>query len=228
MSPIAASDRDRNDLQRFISAPTRFLVDRPADPLGTILLAHGAGAPMDSAWMNTLTCALLGVGLRVIRFEFAYMAARREGSRRPPPKAESLVAEYAPLVRGSLETLEGPCLIGGKSLGGRVATMVAGEIADPRLTGVVAFGYPFHPPAKPDQTRLGPLSASRAPVLIHQGERDPFGHAAEVAAYPLPDHVRLAWYADGDHDLAPRKASGLDLDGHLKEAARATAAFLRA
>ncbi len=227
MSPVALSDRDRNELAQSISVPKRFLVDRPRDVIGTILLAHGAGAPMDSPWMNALTCALLGEGLRVIRFEFAYMAARREGSRRPPPRAEALVGEYEPLVRGSLGTLDGPCLVAGKSMGGRVATMVAGLVDDERLKAAVAFGYPFHPPAKRAETRLGPLQAARTPVLIHQGERDPFGNTDDVAGYGLPASVAVRWYADGDHDLAPRKASGVSLDDHIKVAAKATADLLR-
>lgn len=228
MNAAGGSERSRNeaDLTEIVSRPSRYLADRPEDPLGTILLAHGAGAPMDSDWMTAATAALVAARLRVIRFEFAYMAARREGRRPPPPKAEALVAEYAFVVDGFLQSLDGPLILGGKSLGGRVATMVAGTPLDPRVKAVAVFGYPFHPPAKPAATRLAPLAAARLPVLICQGSRDPFGTASDVASYELASAVRLLWHEDGDHDLSPRRKSGHRLEDHLATAAAAVARLL--
>jgi predicted alpha/beta-hydrolase family hydrolase len=203
------------------------LVDPPAgENRATVLLAHGAGAPMDGDAMNGLTAALTAAGFTVARFEFAYMAARRSGARRPPPKAELLVPEYRRAVAAVLACSSGPVVIAGKSLGGRVAVMAAGEPLDPRVVGVAVYGYPFHPPGAPERTRLAPLAAARLPVLVCQGTRDPFGTAEDVAAYALPPHVRVRWFEDGDHDLAPRKASGHTLAGHKTAAAAAFAALL--
>jgi len=202
------------------------LVDAPAAARGTLLFAHGAGAPMDSDWMAAATAALVGAGLRVVRFEFPYMAARRTGARRPPPKAETLVPAYRAAIDTVLARFDGPVLIGGKSLGGRVATITAADPLDQRVAGVVALGYPFHPPGAPEKLRLAPLAAARLPVTIVQGERDPFGARAEVEGYDLPAGVAIRWCADGDHDLAPRRASGHTLAGHLDTAAAAAVAAL--
>ena len=105
---------------------TTFLIDGPERARHTILLAHGAGAPMDSASMTAFAGILAGSGFRVARFEFSYMASRRtEGGRKPPPRADKLVPEYIAAV-DALET--GQIIIGGKSMGGRVASMVADDL----------------------------------------------------------------------------------------------------
>ena len=204
------------------------LADDPAgtDPVATVLLAHGAGAPMDSAAMTRLAGALLCAGFAVRRFEFAYMAGRRAGARRPPPRAEALVTEFRSALEAVLAVTRGPVVLSGKSLGGRVATLLSGEPLPARAAAVAVFGYPFHPPDKPDRLRLQPLVAARLPVLIAQGERDPFGMRAEVADYGLPGHVRIDWYTDGDHDLVPRKASGQSGTAHAARAAATLKAFL--
>src|SRR3954469_484678 len=98
---------------------TKFLFDGPGDAEVTILLAHGAGAPMDSASLNASTKALSAAGLRVVRFEFDYMAARRvSAAKRPPPRAEKLIPEYIAAVDAL--NAAGTLVIGGKSMGGRV------------------------------------------------------------------------------------------------------------
>ncbi|WP_181700801.1 alpha/beta family hydrolase [Chthonobacter albigriseus] len=202
-----------------MSTPDLLVTEPAGEPAGTLLLAHGAGAPMDSATLEAAAAALAGQGVHVVRFEFPYMAARRTGSRRPPPKAETLVDDYRAAVDATLARFGGPLLIGGKSLGGRVSVLAAGTVLDSRVLGVVVYGYPFHPPGKPEATRLAPLSDCRLPVTILQGSRDPFGTAEDVAAYPLPATVTVRWFEDGDHDLKPRKASGRTLSGHLETAA---------
>lgn len=193
----------------------------------TVLLAHGAGAPMDSAAMNGIANALVGVGLRVVRFEFSYMAARRQGVRKPPPRAELLRDEY----RSAIDDLGviGPLIIGGKSMGGRVASMVADELfSDGRIAGLLCLGYPFHPPAKPQQLRTAHLAALKTPTLIVQGTRDPFGTEGEVSSYDLSDQIEILWLDDGDHDLKPRrKVSGLTAADHLDSAARAAEGWAR-
>ncbi|MGD8193421.1 alpha/beta family hydrolase [Herbiconiux sp. P18] len=200
-----------------------------------LLLAHGAGAAMDSDWMNTVAALLADRGVRVARFEFAYMAARRTGSRKPPPKAETLMGEYrAAVARVRSELATAPdasprLVIGGKSMGGRVASLVADELRDAgEVSGLVCLGYPFHPPGSPEKLRTGHLLALRTPTLICQGERDPFGIRDEVATYGLPAGIRMAWLGDGEHELKPRvKVSGRTHGQNLAEAADLVARFVR-
>lgn len=205
---------------------TDFLFDGPEDARFTLLLAHGAGAPMDSASMNATAKALAAANIRVARFEFGYMAARRTGTRRPPPKAETVISEYVAAV-DELGPTNGPLLIGGKSMGGRVASMAADALFDAkRIAGLVCLGYPFHPPEKPTQLRTAHLKALRTPTLIVQGTRDAFGVPDEVKTYDLSPSIGLLWLEDGDHDLKPRKAiSGFTTAQHLKTLADTVHAF---
>jgi predicted alpha/beta-hydrolase family hydrolase len=203
-----------------------FLFTGPDDAATTILLAHGSGAPMDSASMNAAAAALAGEGLRIARFEFPYMAARRtEGSRRPPPKAETLNPEFHAAVAAL--GARGKLVIGGKSMGGRVASMVADDLhAEGRIAGLLCLGYPFHPPEKPTQLRTAHLMALKTPTLICQGTRDPFGTKDEVPGYGLPASIRLLWLEDGDHDLKPRKSiSGFSAANHLATMAKTVKAW---
>ena len=205
---------------------TDFLFDGPEDARFTLLLAHGAGAPMDSASLNATAKALAAANLRVARFEFGYMAARRTGTRRPPPKAETVIPEYIAAV-DDLGPTPGPLLISGKSMGGRVASMAADALYDARrIAGLVCLGYPFHPPGKPTQLRTAHLKGLRTPTLIVQGTRDEFGVPPEVETYDLSPQIELLWLEDGDHDLKPRKAiSGFTTAQHLQTLADRVHAF---
>ena len=121
-----------------------------------------------------------------------------------------------------------PPLIGGKSMGGRVASLLADELhAAGRIAGLVCLGYPFHPPNKPDQLRTAHLQRLACPALVVQGERDPFGSRAEVEAMRLSPTIRFHWVGDGDHDLGPRGGSGYTRAGNLAAAADAVAAFAK-
>ena len=206
---------------------TDFLIDGPEDPGATLMLAHGAGAPMDSASMTATANALAATGVRVVRFEFGYMAARREGVRKPPPKAEKVMPEYLAAVE-ALGPVSGPLFIGGKSMGGRVASMVADELfAEGRIAGLVCLGYPFHPPGKPEQLRVAHLAGLKTPALIVQGTRDGFGTRDEVAGYDLAPGIELSWLGDGDHDLKPRKSvSGFSAADHLRTMAETVRAWM--
>ena len=199
---------------------TPLLVDGPADARANLLLAHGAGAGMEHEWMVTMAAALAERGLRVVRFEFPYMHARREGRRPGPDRMPKLLSCY----REVFDAQDGPTFLCGKSMGGRAATMLAGEVD---CAGVVAFGYPFHPPGKPDNLRTAHLETLKTRALILQGERDPFGTPEEVANYPLSDAVTVRWVDDGDHSLQPRKRSGATLEGNLTTAADTAVAFCR-
>ncbi|MBO0766672.1 MAG: alpha/beta hydrolase, partial [Hyphomicrobiaceae bacterium] len=160
------------------------------------------------------------------------------GGGRPPPKAESLVEEYraavaAVLGEAGFGTPGMPLVIGGKSMGGRVASLLAGDLyRQGRIAGLVCLGYPFHPPAKPDQLRTAHLKSLACPALIVQGERDPFGSRAEIealmAARALSPAIRFHWAGDGDHDLGPRGGSGFTRKANIAAAAEAVAAWCRA
>ena len=172
----------------------------PDDAATTLLLAHSAGAPMDSPWLTTMCGMLAERNIHTARFEFAYMAARRVGGRRPPPKAELAMPEYLDAMAEVRASASGQVLIGGKSYGGRVASLIADEV---QAAGLVCLGYPFHPPQRPEQLRTAHLLTMRTPTLICPGERDPFGGVTEVAGYRLPDTIDVRWFP-GDHDVQPK------------------------
>jgi uncharacterized protein len=197
------------------------LINGAEDAPATLLMAHGAGAPMDSAWMQATAMAIATSGLRVVRFEFGYMAARREGHRKPPPRAELLMPEYLSAVEQI--PIAGHLIIGGKSMGGRVGSMVADDLfAAGKILGLLCLGYPFHPPGKPAQLRTKHLLDLMTPTLICQGTRDEFGSREEVSKYELSDRIEMLWLEDGDHDLKPRKTvTGITVDDHLRTLAAA-------
>lgn len=189
----------------------------PRDAARIVVLAHGAGAPMDSPFMTALAQALARHGIAVARFEFPYMAKRRQdGRKRPPDRMPVLTACFEAAVAAVRARHDGALFVGGKSMGGRVASMIAPELG---ARGCAVFGYPFHPPGKPDRPRVEHLAAIETPVLIVQGTRDPFGKPREVAAYALSPAVRLAWIDQADHDLKPRKSTGLGHHAAIDKAA---------
>ncbi len=173
--------------------------------------------------MDAFSDRLAKGGFEVIRFEFEYMARRREdGTRRGPDRAPKLVARFEEalaLVRPAAEVV-----IGGKSMGGRVASMLADEAG---VAGLLCLGYPFHLPGKPERLRTAHLQFLKTPTLIVQGTRDPFGTVQEVGSYPLSEAIALAWMEDGDHSFKPRKKSGRSLEQNLDAAASAALGFLK-
>lgn len=188
------------------------------------MLAHGAGAPMDSPFMEAFASGLASRGVRVARFEFPYMRQRREsGSRRPPDREPVLLQCW----REVIAELGGGAgvVIGGKSMGGRLASMVADS---ENVRALVGLGYPFHAPGRPERPRIGQLLALRTPALIVQGTRDPFGPVDEVKAYGLPPTITVQWLEDGDHDFKPRVISGRTQRQNREEAMDAVALFLAA
>jgi uncharacterized protein len=202
-----------------------FLASGPPGPLARFLCAHGAGAGMTSPFLAAIAAALTERGIATLRFEFAYMAGRRAGGgKKPPPRAERLMDEYVAAARAAPKGV--PLLIGGKSMGGRVASLVADRLfGEGLIAGLICLGYPFHPPNQPAQLRTAHLKDLTCPTLIVQGERDPFGNRGEVEGFALSAAIRLTWAADGDHDLGPRGASGHTRRGNLAAAADAIAAF---
>lgn len=208
----------------------KFLTTGALDRRCHLLLAHGAGAPMTSPFLSEIADGLSMRGVTVHRFEFAYMAERRTGGRRrPPPKAEHLVAAYGDAIaalRARLPT-DARLYAGGKSMGGRIASLAAADDAlSASLAGVIVLGYPFHPPGRPHRLRISHLGELRCRALIVQGTRDALGSRAEVEGYELPAAITLAWIDDGDHDLKPRARSGLTQEQAMMRAIDAVATFI--
>ncbi|WP_225917230.1 alpha/beta family hydrolase [Pseudomonas xanthosomatis] len=189
-----------------------------------LILAHGAGAPMDSGFMDEMAQRLAALGVGVVRFEFPYMAQRRlDGGRRPPNPQKVLLqcwrevyAQVRPLVAGRLA-------VGGKSMGGRMASLLADELGADAL---VCLGYPFYAVGKPEKPRVEHLAGLRTPTLIVQGERDALGNREAVQGYELSPAIEVSWLVAGDHDLKPLKASGFSHEQHLQAAAEKVAGFL--
>lgn len=207
---------------------TDFLWTSAPEARATVLLAHGAGAPMDSSFMTRIAEGLAERGLAVARFEFAYMAKRRAtGKKFPPPKAEKLVPEFQAAIAAALAAPErvGPLVVGGKSMGGRVAAMTAGEALPEGVAGVACLGYPFHGPGRPEEIRLTPLQNGRLPTLVLQGERDEFGSRAEVETLDVGANARFEWIEDGSHDFGPRGSSPATLKTNIAHACDTLAAF---
>ena len=201
--------------------PAELLVDGPTDARATLILAHGAGAPMDSPFLTSIATDVAAAGVRVIRFEFSYMARRRrEGGRKPPDRMPVLQATYRAVVDA---VGAAPVWIGGKSMGGRVASHLADELG---VAGLVCLGYPFHPRRRPDRLRVAHLADLATPALFVQGERDALGSRAEVEGYALAPSIRVVWIEDGDHSLVPRVRSGRTEAQNLRAAAAAVVDFV--
>jgi len=202
------------------SSHPNLLVDGPARAERTIILAHGAGAGMDSDFMEAFAQGLAKYDLRVVRFEFPYMEERRNTGKSRPPDREPVLRETWNRVIDSVESKL--LFIGGKSMGGRIASVVADEA---QVAGLVCLGYPFHPTGKPEQLRVEHLKSIRTPTLIVQGERDPFGNREEVAGFKLSRRVKVHWLPDGDHSFKPRKVSGRTCEENWKEGIVEVASF---
>ena len=184
------------------------MIDGPADAPLRLLLAHGAGAPMDSPFMAAMATGLAERGWQVLRFEFPYMAKRRlSGRGSAPDRLPKLLEAFREQV--ALAGAGAPLLIGGKSMGGRIASLLVDELAaSAGVRGCLCLGYPFHPPGKPQQLRTEHLAGLVTPTLILQGERDSFGKRTEVETYALATAIQLEWINAGDHSFKPTVSSG--------------------
>ena len=197
------------------------------------IFAHGAGAPMDSGFMETFTKGLSNQGIRVARFEFPYMQERREnGKKRPPNRQPELLACLDEVIAEIGE----PGVLIGKSMGGRMSSIAASSFqseagVNSLISGVCAIGYPFHPQGKPEKLRVDHLSDVSVPMSVIQGTRDPLGNQELVSELITQNQVPLSmsilWLEDGDHDLKPRKKSGHTHDAHIKEAIEYCASFIK-
>jgi uncharacterized protein len=216
---------DRDQCPPSQAWPAEWLCNVPSTPVrGHLILAHGAGAPMDSPFMQRMATLLAARGLLLLRFEFAYMAQRRTGGgKRPPNPQAQLLDCWRAVYQQVRQHVTGPLAIGGKSMGGRMASMLADELGADAL---ICLGYPFYPAGKPEKPRVAHLAELKTPSLIVQGERDALGNSPTVAGYQLSPNIELLWLAAADHDLKPLKSSGFSHDQHLQQAADAIAAFV--
>ncbi len=197
-----------------------------------LILAHGSGSDMESPFMQTMARNLaeqvdLKGGFNVVRFNFPYIdSIKKSGKRRPPDRPEILIESFKQIIHQQAKSGAEILFIGGKSMGGRIASMVCDD--EPLVKGLICLGYPFHPPAKPEKLRTEHLYGLKTPCLICQGERDIFGSKAEVASYDLPDNIQFSWILDGDHSFNPRKQSGLTEVDNLDHASTEVSKFISA
>ncbi|MBU2709825.1 alpha/beta fold hydrolase [Zooshikella harenae] len=189
------------------------------------VFAHGAGAPMDSPFMSYFTEAIAGLGVNVMRFEFPYMDQRRHsGKKRPPDRQPKLIACWEYMVQ-QLQTQQ-KVIIGGKSMGGRMATLLAASQTLPaNVQGIVCLGYPFYAAGKRDKPRIEHLQTLKLPTCIVQGTRDSLGNKHYVQDYSLSAAIQIHWLAEAGHDLVPSKRSGFLKEEHWLQAAKWVAHF---
>lgn len=195
------------------------------DARAQFIFAHGAGAGSDSAFMQNMATLISQHQIDVALFDFQYMQiAKQTNKRRPPDRAPKLLAYFAEVLAHRQPDL--PVFIGGKSMGSRMASMLCTQEDAEEVAGVVAFGYPFHPPGKPDKLRIDHFIDMPCPFLVLQGERDTFGNQQELAELEMNNPPEISWLKDGDHSLKPRKKSGLTEDDNLQHAANLAAQFI--
>jgi len=174
-------------------------VYRSEKPVAALVLAHGAGAGQLSSFMVEAARGFATRGVSTATFDFPYITARRKVPDRAPV-LEQAWREAIESARGELGTL--PLFIGGKSMGGRIATHVAAQKNVGSVSGVVLLGYPLHPPGRPEQRRDAHLPDIAEPMLFVQGEKDAFGGAGEITALlPRLQRAILHEIPGGDHSF---------------------------
>ena len=196
-----------------------------------VLLAHGAGADMHAATLTTVADALADAKVPSLRFNFPYKALGRRAPDRPPVLEAAVREATAELVRRAKVPPE-RIVLGGRSMGGRIGSMVAGDDDDDGggALGLVLLGYPLHPPGRPERLRVEHFARLRMPVLFVSGTRDAFGTPAELRRHTrkIKGPVSFYWIETGDHGFKPLKSSGLTVDGVLAEVAGAVVDFVTA
>jgi predicted alpha/beta-hydrolase family hydrolase len=195
-----------------------------ANPVGTLILAHGAGAPMDSDFMNDVAQRLAMSGVGVLRFEFPHMAQRRiDGRKRPPNPQAKLLECWHEVYAAVRSSVDGRLAIGGKSMGGRMASLIADDV---QADALFCLGYPFYAVGKPEKPRVAHLAELQTPTLIVQGERDALGNRETVEGYALSKSIDVHWVPTANHDLKPLKSSGVTAEACLQEMAELIAGRL--
>lgn len=201
------------------AGPVSVVSDGPKDGRPTYLLAHGAGGDMHGEFMTFFARALGASGARVCRFNFAYSEAGRKAPDRQPLLEETFRAVVESI------TPTGPLVLGGKSMGGRIASHVVAT--GTKSDGLVFLGYPLHPPGKPERIRDAHLRDIQIPMLFVEGTRDPFCplETLEKARARFAGPSEVAVIDDGDHSLKVRKSSGRSTPEAWQEAVAAVASW---
>ncbi|EPZ9278566.1 TPA: alpha/beta fold hydrolase [Vibrio parahaemolyticus] len=199
---------------------SQWIVEGPENgPL--FVFAHGAGAGMEHDFMTAVAKGLVEQGIRVVRFNFPYMVKRSEdGKKRSPDRAPKLLEAYSEVIAHFASS---PVVIGGKSMGGRVASLLAEHEL---VAGIACLGFPFHPPGKPEKFKGDHLASIDKPTLILQGERDTFGKREEFDEFVFSQQVKVSFLPDGDHSFKPRKSSGHTEAGNIALAVEQLSAFI--
>ena len=198
-----------------------YIIDGPSEASVSFLFAHGAGAGMDHDFMTAVAQGLASKGIEVIRFNFPYMVQRGiDGKRRPPDRQPKLLMDFAHHIKHFSDR---KLVIGGKSMGGRMASVICDES---KVLGLACLGFPFHPPKKPEKFRGEHLASIMTPTLILQGDRDTFGNREAVSGFTLSPSVSVEYLADGDHSFHPRKSSGYTDQQHMDTIIKSLAAFI--
>jgi hypothetical protein len=194
----------------------------------TIILGHGAGANQLSGFMRMVATGLAGRGFDVMTFNFLY---KERGRSAPDPKAR-LEACYRAVIDAAVhhrKLINNRLVIGGKSMGGRIASQVAAAEGD-RIAGLVFLGYPLHPPGRPDKMRDEHLPKIKAPMLFCQGSRDAFGTEAEIRSTIKKHRLPAMIFAieGGDHSFKVPKSAGLSLQEVYESVMNQVDAWIRA
>ena len=192
------------------------------DYFAQLIFAHGAGQGMESDFMQRCKLLFEERGVQCKLFDFDYMAnMKQSGKRRPPERLPALIAQFQAQMPTQSQL---PTFIGGKSMGSRVATHI---LQDSDAHGAICFGYPFHPPGKPEKTRTEHLGQINKPVLVMQGERDPFGKPDEIAAYALPANFSVAYVPSGEHSFKATRSSGISWQDNMQFAVSQACQFIK-
>jgi len=186
----------------------------------TLLLAHGAGAGVESDFMKSILLKLNNAGLETLPFEFPYMKIMSQtGKRRPPDRMPKLIkAFHEELQHYQAKYPNTKIIVGGKSMGGRVASLLSAQLEQDNkntISGCICLGFPFHPPKKLEKYRGAHLEKIKTFTLILQGDRDIMGCKEEVEKYKLADSISIKYITDGDHSFKPRVRSGHTLEGNI-------------
>ncbi|MEC7523341.1 MAG: alpha/beta family hydrolase [Myxococcota bacterium] len=193
--------------------PLSWVRDGAVKDRSLVVLAHGAGAPYTHPFMVRAAEGLVARGCCVMRFHFPYMeAAQREGKRRGPDPQRRLLASWRAVLDVAAKTRgRGPLVIGGKSMGGRMASMLLAAGDATEAVGAVYLGYPLHPPGKPEKLRADHLADVPVPQLFVQGAKDklcdPKRLRAVLKRLDRAEHLELQ---GADHSLARSRKAPLE------------------
>lgn len=197
--------------ERMVPTPqgdARLVVRRAKRPMATLVLTHGAGGGIDAPDLLRLARTLPQQGISVTLVEMPWRVQGKKFAPRPEVIDETYLA-----VMNSMR-MRSPLIVGGRSAGARSACRIARTVG---AKGILALSFPLHPPGRPERSRLPELLGARVPVLVVQGEKDPFGTPEE-----FPSHLDLAVVPAADHGMKVPKSAPVDQEDALAVVLEAT------